>query len=1428
MDRGTFGQLWIERALPGPLRGRKRVLNKDGLLALAEELAQQGPDVYRDTLKALNDIGRSTALASGSYSFGLAHLLPSEHWQERRGRLEAQVERILESGLTQEQKEQRIVAAGHNAQQGLADAVYREALAKKNPLALQVLSGSRGKPSNLMSLLASDVLYTDAQDNVIPIPILNSYSQGLSPAEYFASAFGGRKGVVDVKLGTANAGYYSKLLGQAAHRLLVTQLDADPEHDAVYRKRGLPVRTLDPDNAGALLSFAAAGYPRNTVLTPAVLNDLARQGHDEIVVRSPLVGGPPAGGVYARDVGVRERGRLAPLGDFVGIAAAQAISEPVNQGTLSSKHGGGVAGSNKVSGFKLLSQYVNVPQTFPGGATHAQLDGKVSRIEAAPAGGKYLWVGPERHFVPRDAGLLVKTGDTVEAGDPLSDGLPNPQELVKHKGLGEGRRRYLHLYGQALRDSGIGHDRRNLELVTRGLLNHVELDEELGPYVPGDLLPYDMLEAEWQPREGSQSLPLKKAVGQYLEEPALHHTLGTRIQPSMLPTLERHGVKSLLVHAEPPPFRPVMIRAMENLQHDPDWVTRMLGSGLEKTTLKAVHRGAASTPHDTSFVSALTDPHSFGRQGPIRGFAADPVKAARVPVHQFGQFSPYSSAVPQAAQQAGNPGGPLQHPPMPAGRLHEPAPRAGGPSPAPAAPQPPGPPQQGGGLFGNLGQMLPNIWRSVGGQLAPHIAPMVGGVPGLLGLHDLVTTGGERMRTLFTPDTAGGPWAVPPPGGSSAPAAAPPAAPAAPPVQPPPAAPSAPSPSPLPGQPPASEPAPAAPPAWSPFRPQLPATYQAPGSQGGAQPWQAPGGLTTPPSASLPAPVRAPIDFNAQHFEMPQPGVRDYGGQAVNVVAPGGLGQSLSQPGNHLGTLAHLAATLGRLPGRVDSVLGPLGLTSPSPQDSAWFRTHDEQNRPYLAPVWVRGEDGVSRWEMRSAPQPGFNPQALSPERISARLRGMSGSAAPAPGTDPNAFSVGGLVGNQNAGQREAYEAYAQQAGAQTAPPPSWTGLLPLATRLGYQTAVPPRYVSDDPAVQTRLDELRSGAYPNLLGNVPVLPDGPAQQALHHAGRFGTTAMSLLAPSLLLGPGALPFAAGAMVAPHVNDAGSAVGGALQAHPPTYGMGLERSARSVPAWANEGLTGADVLGSPATQALAQAAYAGVRHGRQLATPPGTHIGRPSVPLEPRHLRGLQSLNPYTQLDTLPEVAISGWQSALQRARAEREYRGQDPVGGPAPTASALDRRAEEFDRNVVQQQESPAALWGRATGPGGWLHLPGPVAEAASGRHQGVRTPDVERATGRDRVPGFASLPGAEHLTPADLAQLGLDPDFAAGLPPERRLANYIHAYVGGGTQPAPTAQGAQPSVPAYTTPEQQRQQAQSRADFFHQVQQRISQRRPSP
>lgn len=612
--RTTVGQVLVNDALPPRYRDYTRRLDKAGLKAFLQGVAKSNPEDYEEVTHALLQVGARVAHNDGM-SIGLSDVQSPKEKKALAHELRTKIDDVMLDGkLTDEQKEAKVLQLS-NVYLPKIDALATD-WAKKNHSRVYELanSGIRGGLTNVTQMLGAVGLVQGQKKKPVPFPIISNYSEGLSPAEYFAAAFGVRNGYIDIKLATPKAGYLSKQLSNAAQRLLAG--DGDP-----YPGTGLPVDADDPDNVGSVLARDTGKYPAGTVITPSIMKDLQRTAK-RILVHSPLSAIAAEGLIPRAALGITETGEFARSGDAVGIQAAQTVSEPLAQGSISSKHKAGAMGAKREAapdvgeGFKGVDQLVNIPKTFQGGATVSQLSGRVFSVRQAPQGGHYVDVGGQQHYVSPDIEVKVRANDEVEAGDVLSGGIPNPADIVRHKGIGEGRRYFAQQLRKTLAASGVQARRQHSELLARGIINHVEIgDRPLGDYLPGDIVPYDDLASKYAAREGSSLEPLRNTRGKYLESPVLHYSIGTRITPAVIQELGEFGVNDILVHKEQPGFSPKMIRTIDIPANDPDWMVRMGGFGLQKSTLKAVHSGAKSDLHSTSFIPSLAQGTEFGRSG---------------------------------------------------------------------------------------------------------------------------------------------------------------------------------------------------------------------------------------------------------------------------------------------------------------------------------------------------------------------------------------------------------------------------------------------------------------------------------------------------------------------------------------------------------------------------------------------------------------------------------------------------------------------------------------------------------------------------------------------------------------------------------------------------------------------------------------------
>jgi DNA-directed RNA polymerase subunit beta' len=609
----TVGQLIVNDCLPPEFRDYTRVLDSGGLEELLQRIAKEKPELYSEITKKLMDVGNDAAFDNGV----TLRLSDCETSFDKRPFLKivADAEKAIESdkSMTDAEKSKALGEVYGKVQASIEKQVFDSELKKRNQLALQVASKARGTKGQLASFVSTPGSFPDSNGNTVPMFIQHSYAEGLSPAEYWAGSYGTRTSVVQGKIATAKGGAFGKLLSQSANNQVVVEDDCGGVN-------GVPMPLSDDDNIGAVLAEAAGKYKPGTVITKSVLADLRKDKKlDEIVIRSPMTCGCK-NGVCSKCAGIRETGGFPPIGYNLGTNAASAFAERITQGALNTKHTGRLAsGGGQYQGFGMFTSMAKVPKSYPDKATLADIDGEVTEIKDAPQGGKYVMIddgsGPKEHYVPTGYDVLVKPGDKLEAGDQLSDGVINPAELVKYKGIGEARRYWAQRFTQGIRDSGMKGNRRNAEVLAKTLINNVELEEEDAAGLPGDITTYNKWAFSFKPRPDTKVLKPDAAKGMFLEQPVLHYTIGTRITPSVIKTLSKFGQKSIFANPNRPAVTPFMQRVEDSNATRDDWVARLGTTYLKDRLVEDAQRGSVSHLHTTEPNPSLAKGVEFGTWG---------------------------------------------------------------------------------------------------------------------------------------------------------------------------------------------------------------------------------------------------------------------------------------------------------------------------------------------------------------------------------------------------------------------------------------------------------------------------------------------------------------------------------------------------------------------------------------------------------------------------------------------------------------------------------------------------------------------------------------------------------------------------------------------------------------------------------------------
>lgn len=601
----------MNEALPPEYRDYTRTLGQDELKDLLGRIAHEKPEAYKTVTHKLVQLGRNAAFDEGS-TITLDDLVPVVDKRPMLDLVKKQEEAIRANPkLSDKDKDAAIDTLYSEATKRLTEETYSRALANNNPFAIQVKYKARGNKNQLGAMLTSPGTYTDSTGKTIPIFINRSYAEGLRPHEYWAAGYGARLGIVSTKLGTQKGGYLDKAMNAASIDQVVTEDDCGT-------KNGIPVDASDKDSIGAVLQSPVAGFSSGTVITKQVLDRIKAKGVDEIVVRSPITCACK-NGLCKRCLGIRETGGFAPIGYNAGVNAASALGERVTQGSLNTKHSGKSSTLGSYTGFEALKNLTMVPKAYDVKASVTPRDGKVTAIVDAPQGGKYVILDDETDdqiYVPGSLEPSVKVGDRLEAGDAVSTGLVSPADVVAYKGIGEGRRYFMNRFTKVYHDSGYGVNRRNVEVLSRALVNNVQVDREdsEGSGLPGDILRYGTWAAGYTPREGAVVEKTDKAaLGHYLEQPVLHYTIGTRITPSVLKTLQKHGVQGLTTHTTPPGVTPHMVSIIESPAYSGDWMARLGTSYLKDRLLEDAQRGSTSQAHSTNPIPAMAKGVELGK-----------------------------------------------------------------------------------------------------------------------------------------------------------------------------------------------------------------------------------------------------------------------------------------------------------------------------------------------------------------------------------------------------------------------------------------------------------------------------------------------------------------------------------------------------------------------------------------------------------------------------------------------------------------------------------------------------------------------------------------------------------------------------------------------------------------------------------------------
>ncbi len=310
-----------------------------------------------------------------------------------------------------------------------------------NPIFMMADSGARGSAAQIRQLAGMRGLMAKPDGSIIETPITANFREGLTVMQYFISTHGARKGLADTALKTANSGYLTRRLVDVAQDLVVTEDDCGTSEGLIMTpliEGGDVVEPLGERVLGRVVAQDVIkpgttdeiAVPAGTLLDESWIDLLEAMGVDEIICRSPISCATRYGvcqQCYGRDLA---RGHLINIGEAVGVIAAQSIGEPGTQLTMRTFHIGGAASrSSAVSNVQVKTDgtvrllNVKTVQQVSGNLVAVSRSGELA---IADVRGRER----ERYKLPYGAVIRVKNGDSVKAGDIVSQWDPHTHPIV--------------------------------------------------------------------------------------------------------------------------------------------------------------------------------------------------------------------------------------------------------------------------------------------------------------------------------------------------------------------------------------------------------------------------------------------------------------------------------------------------------------------------------------------------------------------------------------------------------------------------------------------------------------------------------------------------------------------------------------------------------------------------------------------------------------------------------------------------------------------------------------------------------------------------------------------------------------------------------------------------------------------------------------
>ncbi|MDL2342081.1 MAG: DNA-directed RNA polymerase subunit beta' [Patescibacteria group bacterium] len=458
-----------------------------------------------------------------------------------------------EGFITDDERHRLTVDNWIKVQENVVTMLTEQMVGQDSSMAIAINSGARGNITQLNNAVGMLGIQVDAAGNNIELPIKSGYINGLNPLEYFTGTRGTRKALIDIALKTADAGYLTRRLVDVSQDVFTIADDNTDPGFALLREDAAEIGVSYASRlTGRVAAQDVKGYVKKGELMTGVVADKidADEKLDGIKIMSAL-SCTNVRGVSRNSYGVDPAtGNLVADHHPIGVIAAQSIGEPGTQLSLDSKHRSGATiaddtaqGLSRIEelfevrtpkGMAYLTEIGGIANTWEEGDHYvvqvtadnsevltmelgerkpqlasgsdvaigdviAALEDNSEPLVATMAGkieytNRAAMISPTkqsvlRYEIPGFKQLQILDGDHVSAGQRLTNGSINLQDLMRLQGVEATQRYIMNEILRIFAGQGQNIADKHLEIIVRQMFSRVQIEDAgASEFVTGDVV----------------------------------------------------------------------------------------------------------------------------------------------------------------------------------------------------------------------------------------------------------------------------------------------------------------------------------------------------------------------------------------------------------------------------------------------------------------------------------------------------------------------------------------------------------------------------------------------------------------------------------------------------------------------------------------------------------------------------------------------------------------------------------------------------------------------------------------------------------------------------------------------------------------------------------------------------------------------------